>query len=283
MLSSLAIHLDREANKNRSIDKQKMLSPILSLPKGRKDFQRLILSEIGKEENVKANCTVLSTDLFMYDTQPPALTGLNGDFISSARLDNLVSCYYACRALIDSRSAYNKLMICNDHEEIGSQSYIGARSNFLRDVLIRIFKTPEAYSRAIASSLLVSADNAHGIHPNFPERHDENHRPVINSGVVIKINNNQAYASNADTCSSIKNIAGKCKIPVQFFISNNEMPCGSTIGPITASKLGVRTVDLGVPTFAMHSIRELCGVKDVLSFYKLLVEVYQEPSGSNSI
>ncbi len=276
ILSSLAIHLDREANKKRSIDKQKMLSPILSLPCGEKDFKDLIVSEIANKEKIEKNFSVLSSDLFLYDTQPPAVTGLNDDFISSARLDNLVSCYYACRALIDSKSEYNKLLICNDHEEVGSQSYIGAKGNFFKDVLGRVYKTPEIYSRVVASSLLVSADNAHGLHPNFPERHDENHRPIINSGVVVKINNNQAYASNADTCSIIENLAEKHKIPVQYFISNNEMPCGSTIGPITATQIGLRTIDLGVPTFAMHSIRELCGVKDISSFYKLLVKAYQE-------
>ncbi len=276
VLSSLAIHLDREANKKRSIDKQKMLSPILTLQSEGRDFNELLISEIKKKEKIKADLDLLTTDLFLYDTQAPAVTGLNDDFVSSARLDNLVSCFFACLALIDSKSSHNKLLICNDHEEVGSQSYIGAKGNFLKDVLGRVYKTPELYSRAIASSLLVSADNAHGLHPNFPERHDENHRPIINSGVVIKINNNQAYASNADTCSIIQNLAEKRKIPIQYFISNNEMPCGSTIGPITATALGIKTVDLGLPTFAMHSIRELCGVKDISSFYKLLLELYQK-------
>ena len=276
VLSSLAIHLDREANKKRSIDKQKMLSPILALKSEGRDFQDLLISEIKKKEKMKTGLSLLTSDLFMYDTQAPAVAGMNEDFVSSARLDNLVSCYYACRALIDSKSSHNKLLICNDHEEVGSQSYIGAKGNFLKDVLGRVCRTPEQYSRVIASSLLVSADNAHGLHPNFPERHDENHRPIINSGVVIKINNNQAYASNADTCSIIQNLAEKRKIPIQYFISNNEMPCGSTIGPITATALGVKTVDLGLPTFAMHSIRELCGVNDIFSFYKLLLELYQE-------
>ncbi|OUU74197.1 MAG: M18 family aminopeptidase [Methylococcaceae bacterium TMED69] len=276
VLSSLAIHLDREANKKRSIDKQKMLSPILAPRSEGSNFQDLLISEIKKKEKIKTGLSLLTTDLFMYDTQAPAVTGMNDDFVSSARLDNLVSCFYACRALIDSKPSQNKLLICNDHEEVGSQSYIGAKGNFFKDVLGRVCKTPELYSRAIASSMLVSADNAHGLHPNFPERHDENHRPIINSGVVIKINNNQAYASNADTCSIIQNLAEKRKIPIQYFISNNEMACGSTIGPITATALGVKTVDLGLPTFAMHSIRELCGVKDIYSFYKLLLELYQE-------
>ena len=276
VLSSLAIHLDREANKKRSIDKQKMLSPILAVQCEDKDFHELLLSEIKKKEKLKTGLKLIATDLFMYDTQVPAVIGLNDEFVSSARLDNLVSCFLACRALIDSNSSQNKLLICNDHEEVGSQSYIGAKGNFLKDVLGRVFKTPELYSRAIASSLLVSADNAHGLHPNFPERHDENHRPIINSGVVIKINNNQAYATNADTCSIIQNLAEKRKIPIQYFISNNEMPCGSTIGPITATALGIKTVDLGLPTFAMHSIRELCGVRDISCFYKLLFELYQE-------
>ena len=191
----------------------------------------------------------------MYDTQAPAVMGLNDEFVSSARLDNLVSCFLACRALIDSNSSQNKLLICNDHEEVGSQSYIGAKGNFLKDVLGRVFKTPELYSRAIASSLLVSADNAHGLHPNFPERHDENHRPIINSGVVIKINNNQAYATNADTCSIIQNLAEKRKIPIQYFISNNEMPCGSTIGPDNRDGFGHKDCRFGVAyvCYAFHS------------------------------
>ena len=128
----------------------------------------------------------------------------------------------------------------------------------------------------IASSLLVSADNAHGLHPNFPERHDENHRPIINSGVVIKINNNQAYATNADTCSIIQNLAEKRKIPIQYFISNNEMPCGSTIGPITATALGIKTVDLGCLRLLCIPFGSFVVLEIFHVFTNFCFELYQE-------
>ncbi len=153
-------------------------------------------------------------------------------------------------------------MVANDHEEVGSESLSGAQGTFLASALERLCGSREEFLRAIANSTLVSTDNAHGVHPNYPEKHDRDHAPILNRGPAIKVNANQRYATTSETAALFASACGKADVPYQFFVSRSDMPCGSTIGPITATKLGIKTVDVGVPTFAMHSIRELAGVQD---------------------
>ena len=171
---------------------------------------------------------------------------------------------------MDASDSTNCLIVCNDHEEVGSGSAIGARGTFLRSVIERLTGTNEAYARAIAHSTLISTDNAHGVHPNFADRHDNQHLPLLNRGPAIKVNSNQAYASNSETAGLFKQACDAAGVPVQSFVSRADMACGSTIGPLTATALGVKTVDVGVPTFAMHSIRELAGSEDAFSLYRAL-------------
>ncbi|MDX8387970.1 MAG: M18 family aminopeptidase [Ghiorsea sp.] len=274
VIPSLAIHLDREANENRTVNKQKHLPPVLmKLTKDNADFNALLLGTL-KTNGAKAK-EILDYELSFYDVQPPAITGLNNDFISSARLDNLLSCYTGLMALIHKDNNHNTLLVCNDHEEVGSVSAAGAQGNFLKSVLTRLTGNDEELSRTMTSSLMISVDNAHAIHPNFADKHDANHGPIINEGPVIKTNANQRYASNSETSAVFKHLCSEAKVPVQSFVVRSDMGCGSTIGPITANEIGVRTVDVGVPTFAMHSIRELAGRLDAFYLYQVLLQSFK--------
>ncbi|MGI9295704.1 MAG: M18 family aminopeptidase, partial [Pseudomonadales bacterium] len=214
-------------------------------------------------------------ELSFYDTQAPALVGLNKDFMSGARLDNLLSCYVGLQSILGASTERSSVLVCNDHEEVGSTSACGANGPMLKDVVARICDDPQLMIRAVQNSLLVSADNAHGIHPNYADEHEMNHGPVLNKGPVIKVNSNQRYATNSETAAVLKNIAASVDVPLQSFVIRTDMGCGSTIGPITASELGVPTLDVGVPTFAMHSIRELAGNKDAYALHRVLAEFMQ--------
>lgn len=283
-IPSLAIHLDKEANKNRTINPQKDIPPLLmqadeggGTENTKQDFRALLLKRL-KEECAESDASqVLDYELSFYDTQLPALVGLEEQFLASARLDNLLSCYIGLQALIEN-TEQNCLLVCNDHEEVGSASTSGAQGPMLKSVLDRIIPNAEQLTRSLDVSMMISADNAHGIHPNFSDRHDANHGPLLNKGPVIKINNNQRYASNSETSSLFKHYCDEAGVAVQSFVVRTDMGCGSTIGPITASGLGVKTLDVGVPTFGMHSIRELAGVSDGHALYEVLSVFYQQAS-----
>jgi len=193
---------------------------------------------------------------------------LSADFISSARLDNLLSCYVGLEALLGSNGS--ALLVCTDHEEVGSQSLSGAQGTFLQSVLQRLTGNAEQYQRCLEKSMMISADNAHAIHPNYADKHDEKHGPLLNKGPVIKTNANQRYATNSETSAIFRQLCEQQQVPTQDFVVRTDMACGSTIGPITASHIGIRTLDIGVPTFAMHSIRELAGSQDAAMLYKVL-------------
>lgn len=268
---SLAIHLDREANKTRSINEQKYLPPILMQldSKHRKfDFPALLLGFLQDELELSDAEQVLSFELSLYDVQAPAIIGVKDEFIASARLDNLLSCHVAVEALLASQESFPSLLLCSDNEEVGSVSVAGAAGSFLEAVLERIAERfseqnrQEAKRRLLEHSMFVSVDNAHGIHPNFSDRHDSQHGPLLNQGPVLKINANQRYASNSETSARFKAYCKKANVPLQSFVVRSDMACGSTIGPVVSSNLGVKTLDVGVPTFAMHSIRELAGSRD---------------------
>lgn len=290
IIPSLAIHLDREANKERTINQQKHLPPVLmKLPESTssgkdKDkpasFNNILLKILNAQlkqtgELHVAATEILNHELSFYDVQPPSVVGLHDDFIASARLDNLLSCYTGLMALVDKQNTQNGLLVCNDHEEVGSMSAVGAQGPFLRSVLERLTESDEDFARMIARSTMISADNAHGVHPNYGDKHDGNHGPILNAGPVIKTNANQRYASNSETSALFKHLCGLADVPVQSFVVRSDMACGSTIGPITASEIGVRTVDVGVPTFAMHSIRELAGRWDAYYLYRALKQNLQ--------
>lgn len=263
-IPSLAIHLDREANSQRSVNPQTDMPPLLLLHAQQGEpveFRQRLVTELN--QNGHQAVEVLDYELCLYDTQGAAQIGWCDDFIASARLDNLLSCYVGLQALLEQSNDNTSILVCNDHEEVGSQSSSGAQGPMLMSVLKRLCPDPESLDRCLANSMLISADNAHGIHPNFMQKHDENHGPLLNEGPVIKLNANQRYASNSETSAIFRQLCRQANIPVQSFVVRSDMACGSTIGPITAATVGVKTLDIGVPTFGMHSIRELAGSKDV--------------------
>jgi len=286
IIPSLAIHLDREANQSKSVNAQKDLPPVLSIAGVRdSSFDDLLLAHLREQHAAEAAVRILGHELSLYDTQPPAIIGLHGEFIASARLDNLLSCYVGLEALLDAGAETCNMLILSDHEEVGSTSASGAQGPFLRSVLERILENgpqggsrpAETLERLIRSSILLSIDNAHGVHPNFMEKHDGNHGPVLNQGPVIKINANQRYASNSRSVARFKSLCLQAGVPFQSFVVRSDMACGSTIGPITAAGIGIETVDVGVPTFAMHSIRELAGSEDAFNLSKVVRVFFNAP------
>jgi len=269
IIPSLAIHLDREVNEKKSVNAQTDICPIVSTSK-EFDFENFLkeLLVSGGVEDIKE---IYASELSFYDTQRALHVGLDEEFIASARLDNLLSCYVGMLSICSVDDSSAMLFIASDHEEVGSESASGAGGSFLESTLKRMFSDFEEYTQMIRSSILISADNAHAVHPNFPSKHDANHAPLINKGVVIKVNANQRYASNSKTISRFMNVALSINEPMQNFVTRSDMGCGSTIGPITASRLGIDTIDIGLPTYAMHSIRELCGSDDAYSLYKIIL------------
>ena len=275
VIPNLAIHLNREANQGWAINAQTELPPILAQFPGEDsaDFRAVLTERLAEEHGISADA-VLDYELSFYDTQSAAVIGLNQDFIAGARLDNLLSCYAGLQALIEADGDESCVLVCTDHEEVGSCSACGADGPFLEQVLRRVLPEGDTFVRIIQKSLLVSADNAHGVHPNYADKHDANHGPKLNAGPVIKVNSNQRYATNSETAGFFRHLCMAVEVPVQSFVVRSDMGCGSTIGPITASHLGVRTVDIGLPTFAMHSIRELAGSHDLAHLVKVLSAFY---------
>ncbi|MBI2377641.1 MAG: M18 family aminopeptidase [Deltaproteobacteria bacterium] len=274
---SLAIHLNRDVNKaGLVLDPQKHLPPIIALD----GEPNALLERAAQGANVKVD-DVLGFDLSLYDTQKASIGGLEGELIASARLDNLASCHAAVSALIDAsitRTRTTKLIVLYDHEEVGSRSAQGAEGPFLRQTLERIVDATgnarQGMARAMSQSFLISADMAHAIHPNHADKHEPKHSPVIGKGPVIKTNANQSYASDGSSSARFTLCCKESGFSPQQFVIRTDLPCGSTIGPITAAALGVRTVDVGNPMLAMHSIRETAGVADAELMYKALVTSY---------
>jgi len=271
-IPSLAIHLDRDANKNREVNPQTAVVPILCqlAAEEHMDFRALLQSRLLQEHPQAEVQRILDYEMCFYNTQAPALVGLHQEFIASARLDNLLSCFTGLQAMLQSDGKVSSLLICNDHEEVGSVSTSGANGPLLTSVLNRLASTYTSYASLTEHSMMISADNAHAIHPNFADRHDENHGPQLNGGPVIKVNPSQRYATNSETSGIFRLLAALEDVPVQAFVVRNDMACGSTIGPITAAATGVRTLDIGVPTLGMHSIRELAGSRDAWDLCRIL-------------
>ncbi len=278
-IPSLAIHLDREANKSRTVNPQTAIVPVVCQlgEEEECDFRALLLERLRLEHPACAARQVLDYELSFYDTQRPAVIGLRREFIASARLDNLLSCFTGVQALLQSDGTQSALLVCNDHEEVGSLSTSGAQGPMLVSVLRRLAGNLQAYAALVERSLLISTDNAHAVHPNFADRHDENHGPLLNRGPVIKVNASQRYATNSETSGLFRLLATQEEVSVQSFVVRNDMACGSTIGPISAGVTGIRTLDVGVPTLGMHSIRELAGTSDAWDLCRVLRRFYNHP------
>jgi aspartyl aminopeptidase len=273
VIPSLAIHLDREVNKNRTINAQQHLTPILSqvVTETFPDFKSILTEQIRREYPTSPVAEVLGFDMFCYEWQPACFTGLNNEFISAGRLDNLLSCFVGMQAMLAAKGTGNHLFICNNHEETGSMSATGAQGSFPLAVLERILPDAHARYMNLSRSFFISMDNAHAVHPNYTDRSDPLHRILLNRGPVIKVNANQRYATNSFSKAVFQLLAGETTVDTQEFVMRNDMACGSTIGPLIASQLGIQTVDVGAPSLAMHSIRELTGSKDPHLLYRVIL------------
>ncbi|MCG8588542.1 MAG: M18 family aminopeptidase [Proteobacteria bacterium] len=270
---NLAIHLQREVRTDGlKLNPQQHLVPLLGLEDA-PPLPELLASELKAQGIADASADgILAFDLMTYDTQPSGRSGARGEFLHAPRLDNLASCHAAVSALLASASRalppFTRVVVLYDHEEVGSRSAEGAAGTFLSEGLERLavgFKggEPQGLARALAASSLVSADMAHAVHPNYADRHEPGHRPVIGKGPVIKVNANQAYATNADTAGLFRAVCAEVDVEPQHFVSRSDLGCGSTIGPISAAAVGVPTVDVGNPMLSMHSCREMAGTADV--------------------
>jgi aspartyl aminopeptidase len=315
-VSSLAIHLNRQVNENFSPNAEQHLVPILATcieedlflkqapPPINMDsgsscggaHPRSLIFTMAQELTCQVD-DILEMELCLADTQPAAIGGLCDEFVFAPRLDNLFNCYAAVEGLISSLDTLNedtniRIACLYDHEEVGSQSAQGAGSAITRNLLHRLIvsfrrslaengdarrgELDDALERAIDQSYMLSADQAHAVHPNYDEKHERNHRPQFQRGIVLKTNANQRYASNSLSSLVIKEIARTTDVPVQEFVVRQDIPCGSTIGPILSAGLGMLTMDVGGPMLSMHSCREMCDVASVGQAVQLFTAFYTQ-------
>ena len=263
-IPSIAIHLNRTVNtEGLKLNAQTHMAPILTLNElGDINLRALLADELG---GVKAE-DVIAWDLMAYDVQPATRSGRSREFIHAGRIDNLASCHAGLSALLaaDRDTEMSRGIVLYDHEEVGSRSAQGAASDFLRSCLQRLSgESTESFHRAVAKSFLISADMSHAIHPNYADLHEPMHQPVLGGGPVVKVNVNQSYATDGESWASFERWAKEADVTTQRFVVRSDLGCGSTIGPITAAELGIRTVDVGNPMLSMHSCREVAAASDV--------------------
>lgn len=275
MIPSLAIHMDRKINEGRSLNKQVDMLPILSgSVKGTGAVKKLIAEELGvSEENI------YGMDLFLYNRMEAVRWGHDDEFIGCPRLDDLQCAFTSVKGFLAAENDRNiNVYACFDNEEVGSGTKQGAASTFLYDVLWRMNKAlgkdEEEFRRAVASSFMLSCDNAHAVHPNYRQKSDETNCVYMNEGIVIKSHAGQKYTSDAVSVAIFKMICEKAEVPVQFFSNRSDEAGGSTLGNIAMSQVSMNTVDIGLPQLAMHSAYETAGVKDMEYMVKAVTEFY---------
>lgn len=275
-IPNAAIHMNRTVNKDFAINPQDNLYPLVKTIKEKAEADGFIQNILAEELEVKAS-DIIDYDLALYDRQKGAIIN---DMYQVGRIDNLGSVHASLRAFVDSKSTKTNCLILNDNEEIGSRTRTGAFSPFLKDCLNRLILatglTEEDYYIAIDNSYLISADQAHAIHPNFAQFSDPTNEVRMNEGLVIKIAANGAYTSSIETKARIIKIARDLGVNIQTFHNRNDKQGGSTIGPIAAAALGIKSIDVGEPILAMHSIRELGGVEDHYQAYQIYKRFYEE-------
>jgi aspartyl aminopeptidase len=271
----LAIHLDREVNKALTLNPETHLIPVLGLDTSDGSLEKLIVKKMGKKGLKFEDVTAF--DLVFHEASPSAYGGLNDEFIYAPRIDNLAMSHAAVAALETCKAKEKiSLIALFDHEEVGSESSNGACSNFLNTTLERIISSlggdREDFMKAMPGSYLISADMAHAFHPNYQDRHDTVHRPLINKGPVVKTNARMRYATDSKSFSKFAMLCKKAKVEHQVFTGRNDIPCGSTVGPIVSTRLGVSTIDVGNPQLSMHSAREMAGSED----HGMMIKVFKE-------
>ncbi|MCK8676149.1 M18 family aminopeptidase [Streptomyces lichenis] len=263
----LAIHLDRAANDGLKLDRQRHMQPIWGLGKNVREGD--LIDFVAGEAEVDAG-EVAGWDLMVHSVEPPAYLGRDRELVAGPRMDNLVSVHAGVAALTAvataGKPAYIPVLAAFDHEENGSEADTGAQGPLLGTVLERsVYARGGGYedrARAFAGTVCLSSDTGHAVHPNYAERHDPTHHPRANGGPILKVNVNQRYATDGGGRAVFAAACERAGVPWQTFVSHNDMPCGTTIGPITAARHGIRTVDIGIAILSMHSARELCGADD---------------------
>lgn len=285
-LPNLAIHMNRGVNEDGlKFHKQNELPLLFAQLSGDQLPQSYFLSLLEQTAGI-GQAHILSWDLAVYDTQKGTFWGTDQEFYANSQIDNLASCHAALQALLDDTVLQHSdnTLVCAffDHEEIGSESHIGGGGSFLSDVLQRISMAAamdrEDTARALANSFLISADMAHAYHPNFPSAYDADHKVFVNRGPVIKSNANRRYSSESISAAHFIRWCEDAGIPYQRYSHRSDLPCGSTIGPIVSAKLGIRSVDVGCPMWAMHSARESAGVQDHGYLIKVLKRFFATES-----
>lgn len=274
MIPNLAIHMNREANNGVAYNLQKDLQPLFAA--GNTD--RTLLEIIAEQTGVKKE-DIISHDLFLYNRMPGTIWGADREFVSSARLDDLQCAFASMEGLLRAQNHGSIAVHCvMDNEEVGSGTKQGAASTFLKDTLLRINmglgRTYEEYLMTLAGSFMVSADNAHALHPNYTDKTDPTNHPVLNKGIVIKFNANQKYCTDAVSAAIFKELCTKAGVPYQTFVNRSDIAGGSTLGNISNTQVPMNTVDIGLPQLAMHSPYETAGVKDTEYLVRAAEELF---------
>lgn len=277
----LAIHFNRSVNEGNPLSKQKDMLPVIGIVNDRLNASGMVTRMVADRLGIAPE-EILDCDLTLYDTTPAQQWGVEGEFISSGRLDDLSMVYAAMRALLmqdgDSASGAVRVMAIFDNEETGSGTKQGAASPVLHNILMRIVEAMggghEEMSRAVAESFMVSADNAHAVHPNYVEKHDPTNHPVVGGGPVIKINANCKYMTDGDSAAVFRAICEEAGVPVQYFVNHSDVAGGSTLGNILTSQIELRGVDMGAAMWAMHSVRETASTADNAYIIKAFSHFY---------
>ena len=274
MIPNLAIHMNREANNGVAYNPQKDLQPLFAA--GNTD--RTLLEIIAEQTGVKKE-DIISHDLFLYNRMLGTIWGADKEFVSSARLDDLQCAFASMEGLLRAQNYGSIAVHCvMDNEEVGSGTKQGAASTFLKDTLLRINmglgRTYEEYLMTLAGSFMVSADNAHALHPNYTDKTDPTNHPVLNKGIVIKFNANQKYCTDAVSAALFKELCTKAGVPYQTFVNRSDIAGGSTLGNISNTQVPMNTVDIGLPQLAMHSPYETAGVKDTEYLVRAAEELF---------
>ena len=278
IIPSLAIHMNREVNEGFKINRQVDTLPLLGLINDKLEKEDYLMNILSEELQVNKE-DILNFELGLYEYEKGMLIGMNEELISSGRFDDLWMGYAGIRALVDSReNAATKVMICIDNEEIGSLTAEGADSTLLNNILERITlglgKDREGYYRALANSIMISADLAHAVHPNLGDKHDPTNRPVLEGGPVLKIAASGSYSTDSFNGAVFAGVCEAAGVPFQKFVNRSDVRGGTTIGPVTAANLTIPVIDMGAPVLGMHSIRELASVKDNYYTVKAFTEFF---------
>lgn len=279
IIPNIAIHMNRKVNEGIALGRQKDMLPLVGMVNEKFEKEDFLLNLIADELEVEKE-EILDFELSLYEVEKGQIVGINDEFISCARLDNMAMVHASVEALINSKpSKATNVVVCFDNEEVGSSTKQGADSPMLKTILERISislnKDTEDFYRSLYNSFIISADMAHAVHPNSPEKHDPTNRPIINSGPAVKISASQSYTTDSDSQAVYKMICERADVPVQTFVNHSDERGGSTIGPINSTQLDIRSIDIGNPILSMHSIRELGGVDDHFYTKKIFKEFFK--------